>query len=258
VLAPQVDGSGLQGYFTDPKAASSYKFPIPVDIALAPEGTAQVSRANDSVPWWAGSITRVGGGICTTGFAVMRGTTRGLLSAGHCNPAGGGVFTNGTGVPIGRAGLPVTISDSIFIPSPSAGRTYVGGVGSSASMAVIAPIPNFPGQWVCTEGAATGEHCAITNFLVGGVSFIGGTVTLGITLAFRWFGGVAVGSGDSGGPVIVSSNPFFALAAGLIDFAVGGTTCPPGVGLGGVCSSVVGYVDINWVLATQFPMALVP
>ncbi len=249
LLVPQPDGSGLQGYFTDTKAAQSYTFAVPVTVVEAPEGTVPMSRSADTPPFWGGAVTRVPRGSCTTGFPVIQGTTFGVLSAAHCDPAGGGLFSTPPGLTIGTSRRPVTISDSIVVPTRSAGRAYWGPPGSSFSMHVVAPTPNFPGQWVCTSGAFTGTNCPIVNIFVGGVSFINGVPTLGVTIGVKLFGGLAVGSGDSGGPVVVALSPFNALAAGLISFAIAGSSCPPPAG--GVCSGLVGYIDINWVRASQ-------
>jgi len=106
---------------------------------------------------------------------------------------------------------------------------------------------------VCTSGAATGAHCLIVNLFVGGISFLTGGPTFGITVGLQVTGTIAGGTGDSGGPVVVSANPFAALAAGLMDFGIGGGPCPAGS-----CSSMFGYVDINWVLASNIGMSLVP
>ena len=249
VVAPEPDGSGLHAYFDDPKAAASYEFPVPVAIEQTPEGTEPVSRFSDTPPFWGGAVTRTPAGTCSTGFAVIQGFTTGVLSAGHCDPAGGGLFTTGTGLTIGRSRPPVSISDSIVIPTRAAGRVYWGPPSTSASLGILGPTPNFPGQFVCTSGARTGTNCPIQNVWVAGASFVGGALRLGVTIGIKWFGGLATGSGDSGGPVVMPLSPLHGLAAGLMSFAVAGGRCPDGGG--GVCSGIVGYIDINWVLATQ-------
>jgi hypothetical protein len=260
LLAPSPEGNGLEGYFTDPDAARKYDFPLPVRIERA-EGISEASRSSDTPPFWGGAAARVGGAGCTTGFAAAQTIfgvqiSRGVLSAAHCDPGGGNLWTTPPGRTIGVSGGPVGISDSIYIRTSSAGRTYTGPVGSSTSKQVVGPTPNFPGQFVCTEGAATGEHCLVMNQIVGGVAFIGGSVRFGVTVAMQIAGGIAVGQGDSGGPVVASLGPTAELAAGLISFLVFGTPCSSGSTA--LCSAMVGYIDINWVLATNFPMVLLP
>jgi hypothetical protein len=256
-LAAQPDGSGLHGEFTDVEAARRYRFPVDVDVT-ASAGNTFASRAVDSVPWWGGAITRSGPSTCTTGFPVANffgpfELNRGLLTAAHCDPAGSGsTFANSVGTIIGTGvtrGVPI---DTTYIVTPSAPRVYVGGPGS-ASRGVAGPVPNFPGQLVCTSGAVTFEHCDVVNLFVAGAAIVGSPrgpiLVVGVTFAASTSGGIAVGSGDSGGPVYVPISPFHVLAAGMIDFSVGGGTCPGGPPTS-VCSSVVGYVDINIIMVS--------
>jgi len=256
LLVPQVEGTGLQAYVKDPE--QRYDFPIPVTVLPAGE-TYLASRFADTPPFWAGAAAFANGGMCSTGFAVHKTffgfeTSRGVLTAGHCDKPGGSTFVTGASRVIGSSAGPLGISDSSYIVGPSAGRMYDGGVSTGQfSKAVVGTVPNFPGQFVCTSGAATGAHCAILNLFVGGVSFLTGGPTFGITVGLQVTGTIAGGTGDSGGPVVVSANPFAALAAGLMDFGIGGGPCPAGS-----CSSMFGYVDINWVLASNIGMSLVP
>lgn len=263
-VAPQPDGSGLHGEFTDVDAARRYRFPVSVDVT-ASAGNTFTSRAVDSTPWWGGAITVSGGSLCTTGFPVANflgpiQLNRGLLTAAHCDPAGSGsTFTNSVGTTIGTGvtrGFPV---DTTYIVTPSAPRVYTGGPGS-ASKGVAGPVPNFPGQFVCTSGAVTFEHCGVINLFVAGAAIVGtpggAILVLGVTYATSTTGGIAVGSGDSGGPVYVPVSPFHVLAAGMVDFAVGGGTCPGGPPTS-VCSPVVGYVDINVIMVTTLLQLLI-
>ncbi|HEX6685052.1 MAG TPA: hypothetical protein VF062_19840 [Candidatus Limnocylindrales bacterium] len=258
VIVPLPEASGLVGYFENPEAAKEFTFPVPVGVEEAREGAVPFTRNSDTRPFWGGAAAiSGGGGGCTTGFAVAQHffveLSRGVLSAGHCDPAGGGTWFTPAGLTIGRAGARNAISDSIYIRTSSSGRTYTGGVTSNFSKQVIGPVPNFPGQFVCTEGAFTGEHCFVMNLFVGGAAIVSGGLTFGVTVGLNVTGAIAGGSGDSGGPVVVTGNPFTAHAAGLISFGIGATPCAVGT-----CSPLFGYIDINWVLATNFPMVLVP
>jgi hypothetical protein len=259
VIGPRPEGDGLRGYFSDPEAANQFRFPVPVTVEAAPDGAIPLTRNNDTPPFWGGAAAVSGsGGGCTTGFAVAQRLfgielSRGVLSAGHCDPGGGTTWTTPTGRTIGTAGGRIFPSDSIYIRASSSGRFYTGGVTSNTSKQIVGPIPNFPGQFVCTEGASTGEHCFVMNFLVGAAAIVAGLPAFGVTLAINVTGAIAGGNGDSGGPVVVSGNPFVGLAAGLVSFGIGGAPCAVGT-----CSALVGYIDINWVLATHFPMVLVP
>ena len=95
VIAPRPEADGLQGYFTDPAAAKEFTFPVPVDINGAPAGAVPLTRNNDTPPFWGGATAVIASrGSCTTGFAVSQRLfgaelSRGVLSAGHCDPSGG-------------------------------------------------------------------------------------------------------------------------------------------------------------------------
>jgi hypothetical protein len=258
-IAAQPDGSGLHGEFTDVDAARDFRFPVSVQVT-ASAGNTFASRAVDSTPWWGGAVTLTGKSLCTTGFPMGNffgpfELNRGLITASHCDPAfSGSTFFNGAGSPIGVGVTRTAPVDTTYLVAPSSPRVYTGGPGS-ASKAVAGPIPNFPGQFVCTSGAVTFEHCTVINLFVFGGAVLpdprsgGSIVVTGVTLAINTTGGIAVGSGDSGGPVYVPLSPIHVLAAGMIDFSVGGGPCPAGPP-GAVCSSMVGYVDINWIMAT--------
>jgi hypothetical protein len=104
--------------------------------------------------------------MCTTGFARHKTffgfeTSRGVLTAGHCDKPGGSTFVTGAGKVIGSTAGPLGTSDSTYIVGPSAGRMYDGGVGvGEFSKAVIGTVPNFRARFVCTSGAATGATAA--------------------------------------------------------------------------------------------------
>jgi len=260
---PLVDGSGLTAAFTDPKRASSYKFPVPVQVQAAPSYTYLFSRTSDTVPWWGGAVTRDAstGATCSTGFAVQRVFGGpGLLTAAHCNPGGGHVFTNGSGTRIGPTQASLGIEDSLFIASDSStsARIYDGGVGvGEFSKPVVGWGANFIGQFVCTSGAASGVHCNIRTDSVGGLAILNGRLIDGVVIATEQAGGVAAGAGDSGGPVFtLTSDPSKVRATGLVSFGVNVFGCS--VFSARVCATTIGFTDIglslwmNWVtLKTQ-------
>jgi hypothetical protein len=269
LLFPRVEGTGLLAYVNDLAAAKEYDFGLPVELVPAKDPVPLFSRFADTPPFWAGAAAFANGGRCSTGFAVHKTffgieTSRGLLTAGHCDKAGGSTFVTGAGLTIGSSAGPNPLSDSSYIVGRSAGRMYDGGVGvgefSKAVVGVFPPIlnplPALPGVDVCTSGASTGAHCSITNVLVGGTLFFTpGVPTFGITIGVQRQGLVAAGVGDSGGPVVLPLSSSSALATGMIDFALFPTTCPSGVGL---CSSAVLYIDIITIFATNPGMSLVP
>ena len=61
-----------------------------MSVTNAPLSQATYRNA-DSSPWWGGArIIRAGQVVCSTGFSVYRGSTRYMLTAGHC----GGISTS--------------------------------------------------------------------------------------------------------------------------------------------------------------------
>jgi hypothetical protein len=78
---------------------------------------------------------------------------------------------------------------------------------------VIDTSPTVKGMWVCSSGATTGENCGIKVSEVDVMQWAtlprsGATYTVRHTArGYRADGGVASGSGDSGGPVFAPSGP---------------------------------------------------
>ncbi len=252
VLVPRPEADGFVAYVADPKAAQDFEFPVPVTLESG-EALPLIGRNDDSAPFWGGASVRINGGGCSTGFAVKQmfigEISRGVLSAGHCDPSGRATWTTPTGRVLGSTTRVVPWSDTAYVRTSSAGRVYTGPIGSTTSKAILGPVPNFPGQFVCTEGAATGEHCLVHNLFVGGVTFVNGSPVFGLTVATNITGGFAAGQGDSGGPVVMSHNPSAGLAAGIISVGLFPTRCGPETTR--LCSNMVGYVDINWALLTN-------
>jgi hypothetical protein len=262
-VGPLPDGSGLRIGARDPDALTDLTFPVPVTI-VKEEPFTSLSRTRDSAPFWAGGVANTTSGSCSTGFAVARynffgqETSRGLLTAEHCAPGGGRAFFTGGGTFIGVAGPPsgnflTPWSDTLYIPTSSAARTWDGGVGvGEFTKAVSGQAFNFPGEFVCTSGARTGVHCANLTYAIFTVAFTNTGPVLGIDLAFDVTGGTAAGAGDSGGPVFTLApwDPSRrVLAAGMIDNGAFATPCPPGIVT--TCFHNVGFVDINYALFAQ-------
>lgn len=251
---PLVDASGLEIGVTDTERASSFKFPTPVRVVSRKGIVPLYSRGDDSPPWWAGAVTRPAVNdrvTCSTGFAMAQGSTHGILTAEHCFCGGGVNFTNGVGVPIGPAELASTRkvpTDSLFVVGDSGPATYDGGVGvGEFSKPVVGSSSNFAGMGVCTSGAATGVHCNIFIDITGLVftsTCSGESFIQGVSLATQVDGGVAAGSGDSGGPVFTLTGPDNSQvkAAGIISVGSNPTPCQ---GFGTDCFNQVGFTDID-------------
>jgi len=268
-IGPMPDGSGLRIGATDPDAFRSETFPLEATI-LKEEPVTQLTRQNDVRPFWGGGAARPAtGGFCSTGFAVAHftwwgaETDRGLLTAEHCSPGGNVNYFTGDFKfmgPVGPTGWNwlAPLSDTTYIQTSSAGRVFSGGVGSGTSRGVLGTIALWPGAVVCTSGASTGEHCANLVYALGLFSIsTTGSWTFGVNYAIS--GGVASGTGDSGGPVYLLApwDPFGRVfAAGMIANGFIGATCTPG-SLTASCFHNVGFVDIHYALVAQNARLLV-
>ncbi len=140
------------------------------------------------------------------------------ITAAHCfDEAVGATAWNGSRqAPIGDWSAMSLALDVAYVatdqastgPATSA-HVWAGGVGDAreAVRAVTDTSPTVKGMWVCSSGATTGESCGIK---VSDVDVMqratlprsGATYTVRHTArGYRADGGVASGSGDSGGPV---------------------------------------------------------
>lgn len=167
-----------------------------------PKGYA--TRSNDSSPWKGGARIETIGGGCSSGFAVLVGSSGRLLSARHCDTSGNGSIKDGGGTTIASGGSSVAVIgriDSMLIdPSASPATTpriYRSTYSSSSTSAVKNWYSNWPGDPVCTSGASTGEHC-------GTVYDDGDTVSLNgyninVIQVRAPSGSIMGGQGDSGG-----------------------------------------------------------
>lgn len=129
-------------------------------------------RLNDSAPFKGGARTLQGSQGCTTGFAVLSGTSGRLLSSRHCDPSSNAPITNGnssavittggTGVS-GKASLDSQLIDPSASPATIA-RIYTGNWSSSNYQTVKNWYSNWVGDSVCLSGATSGQRCGkVTN-----------------------------------------------------------------------------------------------
>ncbi|TYB39769.1 hypothetical protein FXF50_05170 [Micromonospora sp. AP08] len=270
-IGPRYDGTGLEAVVdrngTRIAAGPPLAFPVPTRVVVGPAAK-QMGRVDDTAPFWAGGVARPVGSSnrCSTGFAVIRyflwwESMRGLLTAEHCSFGGNVGFTTGVGTFIGTAGPPPTAqsaphSDSLIITTSSTGaaaRTFDGGVGvGEFSKPVVGRADNFPGQFVCTSGAATGAHCDIRLTAINQVVILEPSFTIaeGVALGTQISGGPAVGAGDSGGPVFtLAADPAKVLAAGMIVGGLGPVSCGNPQQSG--CLNQVAYVDMGYLLVAH-------
>ncbi|MFI8102792.1 hypothetical protein [Streptomyces sp. NPDC086023] len=220
------------------------------------------SRGNDAPPWKGGIRTTNTEGLCSTGFAVLAGSTGKLLSASHCDPSGNLAVRDGAGQTIAPGGASVAVIagiDSMLIdPSDSPAttpRVFRGGHSSTSTSLVKGWYSNWPGDPVCSSGASTGEHCG-TVYDDSDVYVNGDGVRIGVIQVAAPAGQIMGGQGDSGGPmfktvsggvqargILISADT----TAGSMTYSCG-SVAPDASGI--LCSRWVNYVPISTILNT--------
>lgn len=209
-VTPSVDGSGLALTAANDADADALRaeaqLPTEVTVDRSPE--LMFDRQNDISPYWGGAHWHnlTTGGQCSTGFSVRWREVPRMLTAGHCG-------ANGNWARIGNATQPATtitadvnVRDTQMLNPPQGrtyqGRIYTGPWFSNTSLRVIGAASDYVGNWICTSGSFSGEHCNARVYAVN-------TSVLGIfplTYAAKVPGVPAAGNciaapGDSGGPV---------------------------------------------------------
>ncbi|MFG2292674.1 hypothetical protein [Streptomyces sp. NPDC048603] len=225
-------------------------------------GDALFSRGNDSPPWKGGIRTAHGGSLCSTGFAVLAGSTGKLISASHCDRSGNLAVRDGAGQTIAPGGTSVATIDSIdsmlIDPSSSPATTpsiFRGGHSSTSTSLVKGWYSNWPGDPVCSSGASTGEHCG-TVYDDSDVYVDENGVRVGVIQVAAPAGQIMGGQGDSGGPMFKKVTGGVQARGILIsaDITAGsmttscGSVAPDASGI--LCSRWVNYVPISTILNT--------
>lgn len=146
-----------------------------------------------------GAEYQSGGGLCSIGFAVTRGATKGFATAGHCGGVGTQVRLSGTLVgsvqgqfyPSGdQAWANVRSTDTLFGQVTKYNGTVQRVLGRT-----VAPI----GAAVCRSGRTTGWRCGTIVSYNNTVNYGIGNVT-GLTRSTA-----CAGQGDSGGSWITGA-----------------------------------------------------
>ncbi|KXK60737.1 streptogrisin [Micromonospora rosaria] len=168
------------------------------------------------------AIYGAGGGRCSLGANVRRGSTSYVVTAGHCTVTSATWYANSAQTsPLGpRVGSSFPGNDYGLIqhtgplPRPSAVWTYPG----------LLPITNVGnatvGQAVCRSGATTGVRCGTVTALNQTVNYAQGSVS-GLIRT-----NICAEPGDSGGPLYAASTGTILgiLSGGSGNCSSGGTT----------------------------------
>ena len=232
-----------------------------------------VDRNNDTPPFNGGDFifnNPVTGG-CTSGFGATEGAVSYEITAGHCYATGDVVITGdpslsgtfyemGTVTTRGNFGVSGG-NDAEVIDTTSFGGSsnllYTGPVTGAQRALVSGALTSPQGDQVCQDGAWDDEICGLVIQNPASMCITendNGTniYICNVYQANNTSGGVAVGAGDSGGPVFrfIGSSLY---AVGIVT-AEGGTqtACAaqyPPYFTGRQCGSVLYYTDINSILS---------
>jgi alpha-lytic endopeptidase len=146
-----------------------------------------------------GNAYQSGGGRCSIGFAVTRGTTKGFATAGHCG---------GVGTVVGLGGTTVgSVQGQYYPPGDQAwanvrsSDTLRGRVNryNGTEQSVLGRTEAAVGAAICRSGSTTGWRCGTVTSKNVSVNYGAGTVR-GLTQSTA-----CAGRGDSGGSWITGS-----------------------------------------------------
>jgi len=211
-IMTNVDGSGLTAEVeTEADRAAILRLArVPITVNISADPQPLYDRQNDISPYWGGARwTNVSAGwLCSTGFTLNWQGARRMLTAGHCGSNGESVRIGNVLQPLTTLSMDNNAPDTVMINPPPlrtfAGRIYAGPYCCvTTSIRVAGSTSDFVGNWICTGGASSGEHCRIKVVAVN-------ASTLGITpltYAEHVDGACAAALGDSGGPVYSYNEP---------------------------------------------------
>ena len=136
---------------------------------------------------------------CSAGFNARSGTTRYVLTAGHCGELGGTWSgAGGTIGPVAAFNFPGDDFAAIRITSTAAVQTaLVDRYSAGADVTVAGSAVAAVGSSVCRSGSTTGWHCGTIQATNQTVNYGGGDIVRGLTRT-----NVCAEPGDSGGAYV--------------------------------------------------------
>jgi hypothetical protein len=257
---PNADGSGIVATATAaalnrvPRSTTVGGASVPVSVtrgAPATPAACQGGRLSDCSPHSAGArYVQPNGGQCTTAFKVARQQKLYLITAAHCADDNQILKNGDQSEVIGHGEADNAGRDILLIRAVGnlSNHVYVGNANTGTFNRVTSSAASAVGQLVCTSGSFTGLNCNIQVVAINQfVNFTGLGVIGPLVTATHTSGGVAVGRGDSGGPVITPANIIGNTTAkgtitGLANAGI--RSCPPPPNSSSLCSSTVYYADI--------------
>jgi hypothetical protein len=255
---PQVDGSGVHVGLRSGSAANAARAAGPIaltstvdlQVETSDGQPVQLSRENDSAPWYGGAKTT----NCTTGFAIQRAGVDYMFYAAHC---GTGTAKDGHGDTIGKiVGVDYSTDTSLITANGGArGRTWDGPYNeTSFTKPVQSAVFSEVGDGLCTSGAWSGIRCGIKVK----AQYVKFDNVFPLVQAERADHLSAAGKGDSGGPVFQLPSPDngYVIAKGIVSKA-DSTASASCVGIAGPpCSWRIYYADAT-VTLTKYSASII-
>lgn len=248
---------------------------VKVEFGPAIEPALRNHAANPST-FSGAAMHRLGTGLrCTTGWRMTQisGTVPVMGSAHHCFQGVEGDAWGYTTI----AGYPTANAYSIYGAGMSAGDVavwkgnladqmlpgiFIGDhtVSGSGLYSVKGAVTSTVNGSVCYSGSYSGTVCNSTILATGITACYGSGLPCynNLTRTQQVSGIPAAGSGDSGGPVYVTSNGIYAagIISGVSNYSTN-CTGEPGVG-GRVCSATVLYAPITELMANGYGLNYIP
>lgn len=197
-----------------------------VSVPASEEPRDAADREHDSAPWnGSDSIynDNAGGG-CTSGVGIYYQGSTAQLTAAHCYPLNATLHNdlwdgynkigtdNSVGVTVAQSRDATSGTDTEVIDSAGGASDllWTGSVSNPQRSLVANSGSNTAGYYVCTDGAYDSENCNVQINSTGGhesgdYNTWNGAVPIiwhSVVSASDASGGIAVGTGDSGGPVV--------------------------------------------------------
>jgi hypothetical protein len=222
------DGSGLvltahpdrATRATENLAALDEQADVPLEI-LYEKPMKNVSRQDDSRPWWGGARTwnQTASTLCTSGFGVRDASNRRyILTAEHCGQVGHRI-ADGKGEFIGNVSAGHDDHDIGLVPADSENRMYIGGGDSNTGVDVVGWGHVFVGQYLCQSGVTSAEATGAPVCNLKVIFFWQDSEDL--VEAEQVQGQTAARGGDSGGSVYSSNGSGGVVANGTVTRAGG-------------------------------------
>jgi streptogrisin C len=180
-------------------------------------------------PLWSligGQAIRNSQARCSIAFSARSGSTRYILTAGHCGELGGTWSgSGGTIGPVFRFNFPTDDFAAIRVDSAAAVQTaLVDRFSAGSDVTVAGSTQQNPGTSICRSGSTTGWHCGTITRHNQTVDYGNGDVVFGLTQT-----NVCAEPGDSGGAYVSPNGATRVQAQGITsggsgNCSSGGTT----------------------------------